>query len=479
MGYSINKYKLICSFILFIVSMVSILSAYNASGVGWDFVSHYLNGRTIASGVGHSINMSSALNVGKNFYFDNVWEPLSPAIIAVMIFAVKSFALPVYLILLLALLFITSYITAKKLDVDPLLLSSVIVGPYMISYTVLYNGNEILASSFALLAIGFVTFKEYKSGIFAGLVGLSKYTGLTILPILLLLGKRKDIYKAVGLCILVTIPWLAINFVVFGNPFQSYILQLAESQPQSGSIGMFMSTLFSILWYPATILIIGLVWMVYAEATRKDKEGMKLIDLVKKILKRHDILVLLASSVLAFAGFGFSYWNAQGAIRLGFLLYLSLAALAVVVISRSSISKIVVLRNYQISEILPYLVFGISLILALNIYVSWAHMSFNVLGSLGFKNNEFVSAAAALKLHNLTECSIVSNAWPYMNYYNVTTYSPYYCNSTVEKMPILIFNNTGVSNYCMGTVNNITNISEAFRYSNFSVYLPDSYVCIK
>lgn len=61
----------------------------------------------------------------------------------------------------------------------------------------------------------------------------------------------------------------------------------------------------------------------------------------------------------------------------------------------------------------------------------------------------------------------------------VTAYVPYQCNSTMEKMPILVFNNTGVRNYCTGSIYNLTNISTRFEYTNFSIYLPDNYSCVK
>jgi hypothetical protein len=134
MTYSISKYKIICSFVLFLVCVITVLSVYNVNGVGWDFISHYLNARTVASsyfyshlyvfnnrvpmqvnvnGVNRTYNDTSALVVNKNIYFDDVWEPLPTIIMGTLILFFDGFALPVYIVLLIAFLFVASYITAK------------------------------------------------------------------------------------------------------------------------------------------------------------------------------------------------------------------------------------------------------------------------------------------------------------------------------------------------------------------------------
>jgi hypothetical protein len=366
--------------------------------------------------------------------------------------------------------------------VDPLLLSSVVAGPFIISYTILYNGNEILASSFVLLTIGFIIAKQKKAGIFAGLMGLSKYASLFLLPLILFLRKPKEILKAIFLIILVTLPWLVFNYLAYGNPLKSYFVQLAETQPQSNTIVMFLSTVFSIIKYPLAILIIGLIMITYLETSRKRNKELKLTQTIKDFLKSQKGMVTISFFILALLEFGFVYSKTQGPIRLGYMLYLSTAVIAVVIISASSLGKLNInfsRKRYEIKDVIPYLAFSTSLILILMLYSSWMQLHFNIMGNLGFKSNQYVQAVSALKSHNLSDCSIVSNAWPYMNYYNVTAYSPYYCNSTVLKMPVVVFNNEGVSNYCIGTTANITNISQTFRYTNFSIYLPGNYACVR
>ncbi len=503
MSYSISRYKLICSLVLFLVCTTAVLSVYNVNGVGWDFLSHYLNARTVSSsyfyshlsafankvaihanygGINHTYYVTPSLVVSKKIYFDDVWEPLPTVLIGILILVFNTFALPIYIIFLIFLLFASSYITAKNLDLDPLLLSSIVAGPFMIKYTILYNGNEILASSFVLLAIGFIMAKDRKSGIFAGLMGLSKYASLFLLPMLLFLRKRKDILYAILLILFVSLPWLVFNYILFGNPIQTYILQLSETQMKNHTIGMFLSAILLVIKYPLIILLIGVVAIIALKAQRKSSRNRSLKTKLKHVSNRNrnknQVFALIAFFIISLVEFAFVFNKIQGGIRLGYMVYLSVSVMAAVVVSNKSISKLaikVLKRKYAAKDILPYIIFIITLSLILILYSSWAQIHFNLLGNMGFKSEQYALAVGALKSHNLSMCSVVSNAWPYLNYYNITTYSPYYCNYTMQKMPIVVFKNFGVSNYCSGAAENI---SQVLKYTNFSIYLPNNYTCI-
>ncbi|MEM0106627.1 MAG: hypothetical protein QXS03_00155 [Candidatus Micrarchaeaceae archaeon] len=498
MVYSLNRYKSMCIAVLFIISVVAIISAYHTSGVGWDFLSRYLNGRTLSNnfygiqnvfankipinvtvqGVNKIVYVSPALTVSKNFYFDVVWEPLTSFIIAIFIILIRGAALQAYLIFLLILLLIASLVAAKKFDLDPLMLYSIFMSPFVIGTTILYNGGPILGLCLGIITVAFAVKKSYKAGIFLGLSGLAKYDSLIISPLLFLLGDKEKTLKAIILSIIVTIPWLLFNFFLFGNPLQSYLVSLNEIQPQGiGIIGLF-SLLSKILWYPLILFIIATMIFVYL--SHESLFSIKQIN--KKILKDQRSLIIISFLLLAFAGFLFVYNKAQDRLQLGYLLYAGMALVAAVTLNSKKVTSIklkIGKLHYQSGQIIPYLIFIFSLILLLNLYAGWSHINFNVLGSLGSKDIEFINSVNALAIHNLINCSIVSNAWPYLNYYNVTTYAPYNCNSTMKHMPIVIFQNQGVQNYCNTTITNISNISQIFSYPNFSIYLPKNYICEK
>ncbi len=135
--------------------------------------------------------------------------------------------------------------------------------------------------------------------------------------------------------------------------------------------------------------------------------------------------------------------------------------------------------RFGIGKMVPYLAFFLTFAMLGLLYLGWSGINFDVLGSLGSRSPEFLSAATVLHGGNLSDCSVVSNAWPYLDFYNITAYSPYLCNSTVAKMPIVIFRNEGVPIYCGGGIGDMGGIGESFNYTNFSIYLPHDYVCVR
>ena len=155
MVYYLDRYRIICIVLLFIIAAAAVISVYNASGVGWDFLSRYLNGRTIATGhlnhpaaftnkvpaavnllgAGLEFNVTPALSIAKGFYFDQVWEPLPSLIMAGFIVLAKGFAIGAYLIFLLVLLLAASLMTAKSFDLDPLLVYALLMSPFVVGMT--------------------------------------------------------------------------------------------------------------------------------------------------------------------------------------------------------------------------------------------------------------------------------------------------------------------------------------------------------
>ncbi len=490
-------YKLALTLVLFLACTIPILEVYYSNGVGWDFLSHYLNARTISSGYLYShlglfagkesvtvnlagakyaLEMPPALIVGKNIYFDWVWEPLPSLIMAAFIIPFGSLALPIYLAFLVAFLLFSAYVAAKGIGIDPLLLVSIAAGPFMIRYAVLYNGNEILASGLVLLTSGLILTKDRRAGLAAGLMGLAKYTSLLLLPLGLFLGRRRDILIAAAICGIIFLPWLLVNYAEFGNPLQSYVLQLAETQPQGSNPAEFLSLVLSIVSYPLVMLAASSILLAYLCITGR-KCGKSLRGL-KKFIQSRQGLFLLSFLALSLLGFGFAYDNAQGSIRLGYMLYLGMAFLAAAALSARQISAVRLPRGVHLGAVIPYVVFAVTMASILAVWSGWAQAHYYILGALGSRNADFAGAASALYSHGLGNCSVVSNAWPYLDFYNVTAYSPYLCNATVGRMPIVVFNRIGVRDYCNGNISGLAG-TQAFSYANFSIYLPSNYACVR
>ena len=492
MAYSIGRCERACLVLLFAVTTIAILGVYNANGVGSDFLSRYLNARTLSTtffsdigrlnsrspaavslfGVEHTYMVQPALAVGDNFYFDDVWDPLPQFIMVPFILLFSADALAVYLVFLILLLFLSCYSTAMRLGLSPLLLSSIIIAPFTVKYTVLYNGGEILAMALALIAVGFAARRDYKAGIFMGLAGLAKYSALVLTPILLLLGERKSILKAIAVDLIATAPWLAFNLLIYGDPFQSYLNQIAEVQPQGG-IG-FSQTVLSAAWYPLLLVVVPAILFVYTKRKRI-VQSLTMSRMRKTLFASQRNRITAAFLFLSFIGFVAVYNNAQGSIRLGYLLYSGVSVAAALSLGSAAMMKI----RFGIGKMVPYLAFFLTFAMLGLLYLGWSGINFDVLGSLGSRSPEFLSAATVLHGGNLSDCSVVSNAWPYLDFYNITAYSPYLCNSTVARMPIVIFRNEGVPIYCGGGIGDMGGIGESFNYTNFSIYLPHDYVCVR
>jgi hypothetical protein len=479
--------------LLLVIAAAAIGSVYNASGVGWDFLSRYLNAHTLATatlssysqvfsqkttayvnilGSSLAFKVTPSLSIAKGFYFDQVWEPLPSLIMAGFIMLFRGSGLLAYLIFLLAALLIASLVVAKSFDWDPLLTYALLMSPFVVGITILYNSGEILALSLSVMSIALTVKKSYKSGIFVALSGLAKYDSLVIAPILFLLGDRKKSAKAIVVAIIVTMPWLLFNLVSFGNPVQSYIVSLSETQAQGiGALG-FASILGTILWYPLILFSASIIAILLI-----DRKTMSSISL-NGFRENRKLLLLVVFMALSLVGFLLVYNKAQGGIRLGYLVYGAMALLAAYILSSDALSslKLAIGRlQFTGGQIIPYAVFIFSAILLLNLYAGWSHLNFGIyIGSPGFRSPVFSQAVSVLAAQNLSQCATVSNAWPYLNYYNVTTYSPYNCNSTIAQMPIVEFTDLGGTSLCANST-----VTTVYKGSNFSILLPKNYLCVK
>jgi hypothetical protein len=172
------------------------------------------------------------------------------------------------------------------------------------------------------------------------------------------------------------------------------------------------------------------------------------------------------------------YRSAQGSVRLGYLIYLAFAVIASLALSRLAATKTSRGRGeVEAGRLVPYAVFAVSLILLFSLHQgNGTGMTFNA-NSLNSRDGVFTAAANALQSDGLGNCSVVSNAWPYMNFYNVTTYAPYSCNATLERMPMVVFDSIGAYDYCGGSIRDLKGVLKRFDYKNFSIYVPKSYVC--
>lgn len=377
MTYKINKKMILLSLIILAISSLIIIRVYNYGGLAWDFLDLYLNGRTLINPafyqlhlpLNHTISFNITNGVEEvtvyyfitpsHLYFSLVREPLVPVILALLLLIFNSYAVQSYLIILLVTLLVVSIWVSKEFDINPLLLTSLLFAPYILQWTVLFTSQEILSLIIALVAVVLLAKRSALLGGALALVGLTKYPGLILLPMLLLLFNRANpkasaikILKASALFAIITFPWLLFNYLYFGNPLISYQYSLNEAVGNNPTVTLIMqlntmSGFFSVLLYPILILLALTVILLIGFRVRflslingltANKAGV--IETLSRLNTKYKAAALFF--VLSTIGFFVIYNNVGIPLRFGYLLYGSASLLAALVID-SVCSKVTVL----------------------------------------------------------------------------------------------------------------------------------------
>ena len=459
---------------LVVASVLFLIMAYNASGVYWDFVSHILEAKSLLNPAFYSaasIPMKLNTAFGKNLYFEPFRAPLSSLAMVPFLWLGKLF-IPAYLAFLVFFLGFALVVLSGKSGIDPLLLGFLFFTPYVLFYLTLLNGTEIFTMALILIAVGYVIERRSRAGFFMALACLAKYTTLAFLPLLLLSGGRRKIAESYAIFGLTTLPWLAFNWIAFGNPFYSYLSSAGTFGISNAGIGI-ASTLPSVataipviaIWLVPALAVIALAsHMVGAEkkaaphAARGEHAGQE---------QRVAMLVfaLGAAGWLALS-YRDSLLNMQ---RFGYLIYIGVALL--MALGGSEVIQRVKNRHAGAGKIYAALLLS-SLLMVGAAYVLLVR--YNVINEYGTTNPEVINAVMALQQNGLSGCGIVSNGWVYLRFYGIEAYPPYLYNSTISKFPILAFKTgIGVSPSEIKAVRLAENIS----YGDFYVEIPEGSIC--
>ncbi len=462
MNFKLGKEEIATGIILIVLSTFVILSVYNVVGLGWDFTDLYLNGRSLISPAFYQQSLPIITNfyyfiAPQHVYISIVREPLVSVILAILLLIFSNHAIQVYLFLLLVGLFTSGIFLSKELDINALILPSLLFSIYVIQWTILYTSQEILSIIFSLLLIGLLIKKSAKSGIALALVGLTKYPGLILIPMLLLLFDNRDIrgslikiLKAGTLFGLVTLPWLVFNYIYFGNPLISYQLSLTEAVANNTG-GFSLNQLFGallqfpiILAYPIFIAAMGILLSKKIgfridsdEANTLSNRHTKYLNALKNL--DHSDKVIGFFIILSALGFVMVYNNVGQPARFGYLLYTSVAVLVSVKMSN-------LINKKSMQFVLPFM--SVILIAYLymhtnqNYYKYWFYQQ-----EIGTRNITVINAVKNFSSTMLKGCSVVSNAWPFLNYYNITAYESNLFSINIKGYASVCFNNYQTSHY--------------------------------
>jgi len=473
-AFKVNKVVIALCAVLFLISLLIILRVYNVEGLNWDFVDLYLNAKTFLNPSFYQqhlpVNLTEIAFFNGNYYpitprylittshvyFSIVREPLVSVILALLIALFSTYSVQVYLALLMLFLLLSSFFVSKELNINPLILASLLFAPYVIRWTVLYTSQEVLSLCLALIAVGLISKKSSWTGAVIALVGLTKYPGLILLPLLFLLLDHQDmkksgmkVAKAFGLFAIVTLPWLLFNYIYFGNPLISYQASFGEAVSNGTSAGSLsllgaIASVPSLMLYPLIILLVGIALLIKFGRIKLDMPGIR--SAILGLSYRYKIV--LCYTILSIIGFIALYSNVGTPERFAYLLYGGFAMLAALAIESAGIY----LKDWI--DMVPYAICSISILLLLLLYISVIPSNYSTWFGNTTTNNVDVKEAAAYINKTYGQCPVVSNAWPLLNYYGVVAYeSDDYCTVQQHNYPAVLFKFVGPALYCGNGLN--------------------------
>lgn len=171
--------------------------------LSWDFSAYKLNGDYL---------------LGKGSYFEWYRPPVVPIFLGLLGFFGK-FGEYLFIALTGIIFFYSIYRLSRPLEIPAIcLLSAFLIPTFFINAAT--AGSELLGISFVLLFVaGLLEKKNY--GFFLGLAFLTRYQYLYLLPLLLAYKKPGKIALNFLYFIIPSIPWFIFNYIVKGNAFAS------------------------------------------------------------------------------------------------------------------------------------------------------------------------------------------------------------------------------------------------------------------
>jgi hypothetical protein len=369
-----------------------------------------------------------------------------------------------YLIVLYLLFALAIWFFCKSLKFDVLLGYGLMLSPFFVYLSLMVNGTEILSLSLLLIAIGFIFRKSSFAGIFIGAAGLAKYPILIFLPLLLFLGDKKKIAVSYLLFALTTLPWLAFNYIFYGNLLEAYIGSITLNVTNNPSFSIPIIPILLSFAIPAFVLAVGLL---YVKAGGRKLKGSIASALRESSFTRFALVFLvlaLAAYVVMAKSSGFF-----DQVRYAYCLYGAGAFFALIILqheirSVKNLGKVVALTAIVILSISPVTYYAIT-------------RDYSSAGNVNSRNSTVKASIVELGAMGYANCRVESNAWVYLLYLNVSAYSPLYLNATVaSEYPIVVFGSFGISPSYDWNTNGSKLVYEG---DGFSVFLPSNVMCVR
>ncbi|MBI2578655.1 MAG: hypothetical protein HYW26_03015 [Candidatus Aenigmarchaeota archaeon] len=184
----------------------------HSTGFSWDFSAYILNAKYLA---------------GSGFYYEWARQPLPSLLMLPFSFFGWLLAEYAYIIFVSLLHLFSSLKFAEKFGVDRTLFYVFSMNAYVLVFGQKL-GSELL--SLAMLQLFMAYIYEKRTGIFAALSFLARYSNLNFLVFIFLQRNAKKIIISFFLALFVISPWLYFNYARTGNPLtsvrDSYLLNI-------------------------------------------------------------------------------------------------------------------------------------------------------------------------------------------------------------------------------------------------------------
>lgn len=371
-------------FVLFILSTFIFLYQHSIA-LSWDFASYILNAKYwFANGN----------------YFEPLRAPLMPFILGIFSFFGWKISEYLYIVFVSFLFMLSSIKLAGSLKFNKNIFYILSLNFYVL-LTGLINGTELLSLVFLEFFLASLI-KNKNSGIFLGLASLSRYTCISLFPLLIFHKNLKSIIKNFILFVIPFTPWFVYNYIVFGNMFMSIADSYANNIYFRDYIHQSINYLH-ILEVTNFLLPLFLIGLVCTAVTfYKLFKNKKFISNLKVFFNKHipDIIMLL---LLIFSLYGYYKVPIKNA-RYLFNLVIPAVYFSMIGINSVRLKRI----NFKRLAALIIILLNISFLAGYsaiygepNIYEE----ALDKVESLGIKNN----------------CSLKSNSWVFLNYLDRTT----------------------------------------------------------
>ncbi|MEM0154504.1 MAG: hypothetical protein QW814_01565 [Methanothrix sp.] len=477
----LNKKKTALCILAVYAAMLLILGSaiiFRINAVGgyyWDFTAHMLYAKALDNAAFYSsiANHTSALAISYEniFYVEWFRAPLM-SVLMVPFLGIGTYGPMYYVVAELALLIIASIYAADAISSDRFLMLAMLFTPYVVIYLTLLNGAEILSMALLLFGIGLAARGKWQAGLLLGLAGLAKYFSSLFILLLLFLPKRERLRGFISY-IAVLAAWFAVNFATFGNPIESYLQSFYEAfiiykVSESSIAGAAIQSFSIIFTYLLPFMVAAAIVAIFLIRNRSpyDKKTRFFghsLEYSEKIVIVSFLLALVGIAAVAI------HASINNLPRWGYEIYACTALLLGVFFAR--VAKLYGKHKRYINAAIAFAATIYILLLVVAYFGIALHYPFSTVGT---NNATIINAVEELKNLGIANCSMVSNAWVYLRYYNIPAHYPGDLNSTSDRYPAVIIDNIGIDANSIG----IEGYSVAYLGKNYGIYLPHNYSCV-